>query len=140
MSVIGSFRTTTGPIKVLSSPSKCIDFASVAAGTQAQIWDCNNSIKQAQFVRPAANSLVLQFSNGLCLAVFNSATANGTPVGLLTCTAGATNQQWFFDRDNRLRPFYAPHKCLDIPGANTANGIKLQLWDCHTGNAQKWTA
>lgn len=30
-------------------------------------------------------------------------------------------------------------KCVDISGANTANGTKVQLWTCNGTNAQNWT-
>ncbi|MDX3519156.1 endo-1,4-beta-xylanase [Streptomyces scabiei] len=30
-------------------------------------------------------------------------------------------------------------RCLDVPGAGTADGTQLQLWDCHTGTNQQWT-
>lgn len=30
------------------------------------------------------------------------------------------------------------YKCLDLPGGNTANGNKLQIWDCNGKNNQKW--
>jgi hypothetical protein len=135
MWITGSFRTQRGPIR-LRAANKCIDINPVTSGTRAQIWDCNNSAYQANFLRPAF-SMTLQF-NGLCLDAFGSGTANGSPVGLYTCN-GTPNQSWFFDSEDRLRPLYAPHKCLDIPGGDTTNGVKLQLWDCNDSNAQKWT-
>jgi beta-glucanase (GH16 family) len=30
-------------------------------------------------------------------------------------------------------------KCVDVAGANTANGTAVQLWDCNGTNAQQWT-
>jgi dienelactone hydrolase len=30
-------------------------------------------------------------------------------------------------------------RCLDVPGASTANGTRPQLWDCHGGTNQRWT-
>ncbi|MEV8324686.1 ricin-type beta-trefoil lectin domain protein [Kitasatospora sp. NPDC056731] len=30
-------------------------------------------------------------------------------------------------------------KCVDIAGANTANGTAVQLWDCNSNAAQNWT-
>ncbi|NED85177.1 ricin-type beta-trefoil lectin domain protein, partial [Streptomyces sp. SID11233] len=29
-------------------------------------------------------------------------------------------------------------KCLDVPSGSTANGAKLQLWDCNGSGAQQW--
>ncbi|MGI5246653.1 lectin [Dactylosporangium sp. CA-139066] len=30
-------------------------------------------------------------------------------------------------------------KCVDVAGANTANGTQIQLWTCNGTNAQNWT-
>ncbi|BCJ54335.1 endo-1,3-beta-glucanase [Actinoplanes sp. NBRC 14428] len=30
-------------------------------------------------------------------------------------------------------------RCIDIPGANPADGSRLQMWDCNGSDAQKWT-
>lgn len=30
-------------------------------------------------------------------------------------------------------------KCVDVAGANSANGTAVQLWDCNGTNAQQWT-
>ncbi|MGW4115901.1 ThuA domain-containing protein [Actinosynnema sp. NPDC004786] len=30
-------------------------------------------------------------------------------------------------------------KCVDVNGASTADGAKVQLWTCNSGNNQKWT-
>jgi lysophospholipase L1-like esterase len=30
-------------------------------------------------------------------------------------------------------------RCVDVPGATTANGTQAQLWDCHGGTNQSWT-
>jgi len=30
-------------------------------------------------------------------------------------------------------------KCMDVAGANTANGTQVQLWDCNGTAAQRWT-
>src|SRR5882757_7207171 len=31
-------------------------------------------------------------------------------------------------------------KCLDVSGGSTANGAKIQLWDCNGTGAQQWAA
>jgi dienelactone hydrolase len=33
----------------------------------------------------------------------------------------------------------ASGRCLDVSGASTANGARLQLWDCHGNANQRWT-
>ncbi len=32
------------------------------------------------------------------------------------------------------------NRCLDVPGAATANGTLLDIWDCNGGSNQQWTA
>ncbi|MFW6691158.1 endo-1,4-beta-xylanase [Streptomyces sp. MAR4 CNX-425] len=31
-------------------------------------------------------------------------------------------------------------RCLDVPNESTADGTQIQLWDCHGGTNQQWTA
>ncbi|MEV4417582.1 family 16 glycosylhydrolase [Catellatospora sp. NPDC049609] len=31
------------------------------------------------------------------------------------------------------------NRCIDIPSSNTANGSRLQIWDCNGTGAQKWS-
>jgi hypothetical protein len=33
----------------------------------------------------------------------------------------------------------ASGRCLDVPGANQADGTNVQIWDCHGGTNQQWT-
>jgi beta-glucanase (GH16 family) len=38
------------------------------------------------------------------------------------------------------RPIYGlGNKCVDVSGANTANGTAIQIWDCNGTGAQQWT-
>jgi beta-glucanase (GH16 family) len=30
-------------------------------------------------------------------------------------------------------------RCIDIPGSNASDGVRLQMWDCNGAAAQKWT-
>ena len=135
----GAFRKTAGSIRSKKDSSKCLDVNPVTANTKVQIWSCNNGVNQNKFVRPAANSLQLKFGT-LCLGVNAGASTNGAAVTVQTCSSTANHQKWFFDKEGRLRPWNAVGRCLDIPNANVANGVKLQIWDCHTGANQKWTA
>jgi len=81
--------------------------------------------------REIADALVL--SNGLCLDVRSSGTANGTPVQIWGCN-GTGAQQWTYVEAGST--LHALGKCLDIPGGATADGTKLQIWDCNNTAAQ----
>ncbi len=66
-------------------------------------------------------------------------TANGSPVILWPCLTGAWSQQWL---PTATGAFYNPVSghCLDVAQGRIDNGTPLQLWDCHQGNAQRWSA
>ncbi len=72
-------------------------------------------------------------TNGLCLDVRSSGTANGTPVQIYTCN-GTGAQQWTYVEAGST--LHALGKCLDISGGGTADGTKVQLWDCNNTGAQ----
>jgi len=137
-----TFRKTVGSIRSQLGSFRCLDVNPVAANTQVQMWSCNDRINQNKFARPSANSLQLKFGT-LCLGVVTDVTGasyNGAAVTVQTCSTTANHQKWFFDKEGRLRPWNAVGRCLDIPNSNTADKVKLQIWDCHTGLNQKWTA
>jgi hypothetical protein len=71
-----------------------------------------------------------------CVEVRGSATADGTPVQLSTCT-GSTGQSWSARADQTLR---ALGKCLDVTSGGTANGTPVQLYTCNSTGAQTWIA
>jgi Ricin-type beta-trefoil lectin domain len=59
----------------------------------------------------------------------------GSPTGPVTGLA--PQQSWTAGSDGALRTL---GKCLDVAGGGTADGTKVQLWDCGAGNAhQQWT-
>jgi hypothetical protein len=71
---------------------KCLEVpANAAAGTRAQIWDCNGGANQRWTFN--TNGTVSNGQNGLCLDVNGGSTANGTAVIVWTCHGG-TNQRW----------------------------------------------
>jgi beta-glucanase (GH16 family) len=68
------------------------------------------------------------------------ATGNAVPVQLWSVGgSGGTNQQWKpVSLGNGYFKFVARHsgRCLDVPGSSTANGARLQQWDCNGTGAQ----
>ncbi|MER5639111.1 RICIN domain-containing protein [Kitasatospora sp. NPDC002227] len=74
--------------------------------------------------------------NGLCADDSGASTANGNPIIVYGCGAGAANQQWTVRPDGTLRTL---GKCMDITGGNTADGTLVELYDCNAGAAnQVW--
>ncbi|MCB0574036.1 MAG: ricin-type beta-trefoil lectin domain protein [Saprospiraceae bacterium] len=75
---------------------------------------------------------------GKCLnAVVSDASLNGTAIQLQDCETDNYDQMW--ERENNQLLFAAVrNKCLDLENSITANGAKIQLYDCNGTKAQKW--
>ena len=114
--------------------SKCLDDNndSFAAGSKAQIWDCNSGPAQDWTVNSDGTITI----NGNCLDIYQGGTANGSQVQTWTCN-GQSNQQWKAENGTLVNP--ASGKCLDDPGWNTDDGTQLDIWTCNGGANQKWT-
>lgn len=113
----------------------CLDTPGASRGDNVQfiMWSCHNGHNQ-KFNRDAQGRIQVVHA-GKCLAV--QSPNNGTPVVQQTCS-GAASQQWTMDEEHRLRPKSSPSRCLDIAGADSRDGARLILWDCHNGKNQKW--
>lgn len=59
----------------------------------------------------------------------------GAPVMLWDCLRSAKDMHWTHFADGTLRTL---GRCLDAPSGNTANGTRLQLWNCNGLAAQKF--
>ena len=75
--------------------------------------------------------------SGKCLDAAGGGTANGTPIILFDCHAGA-NQTWVLPRDGSHSIGLLGGKCLDVTGANPTSGTRVELWDCNKGANQSW--
>ena len=73
---------------------------------------------------------------GQCVDVGGDDTGtDGTAVQLWGCQSYAEDQHWTHNPDNSLSTI---GRCLDITGDSTAQGAKLELWDCNGNGGQKW--
>ena len=61
---------------------------------------------------------------------------NGTAVQLWDCQSAAVDQHWTY-ANNTLQTL---GRCLDIASGGTADGTKVQLYDCNGSGAQSWQA
>ncbi len=59
----------------------------------------------------------------------------GAPVQLWDCQSYAVDQHWFHNGNNSLNTI---GRCLDIVGNGTANGTKVELWECNNVGGQVW--
>jgi non-reducing end alpha-L-arabinofuranosidase len=118
---------------------KCLDVpnSSDAAGTQLDIWSCNNGGNQA-FTHTAQDQLTVYSGSGeMCLDGYEQGTTAGTKVDIYPCNQG-TNQAWSVNANGTITEVQSG-LCLDVTGASTGNGAAVELWTCNGGSNQKWT-
>lgn len=82
----------------------CVQPAGTTAGSAFQIQQCDGTAGQ-NLERTSAGQLK-HTASGLCLAVKDAATANGTPLVLAACGSGIAAQQW--EAQNETRHIYGP--------------------------------
>ncbi|MFC9691247.1 ricin-type beta-trefoil lectin domain protein [Kribbella sp. NPDC056951] len=124
-------RPSTGDVLALAA-GKCLEVpnSSTTPGTQLQIWGCTGGAHRT-WTRTATGQLtVYSGGNTRC------ATALNGQVVISQCTGG-TNQQWQFNANGTITAVQSG-SCLDVSGAGTGNGAKVQLWTCHGGGNQQW--
>jgi Alpha-L-arabinofuranosidase B (ABFB) domain/Glycosyl hydrolases family 2, sugar binding domain/Ricin-type beta-trefoil lectin domain/Glycosyl hydrolases family 2/Glycosyl hydrolases family 2, TIM barrel domain len=125
---------------------KCVDARSsgTANGTAIQQYTCNGTFAQ-QFQLQATDSGYSRVNNRNNSAqvwdVSGVSTADGAVIHLWTYVGGA-NQQWIaVSEGNGYYHFVARHdgKCLDVPGASTADSVQLQQYTCNGTGAQSFS-
>jgi beta-glucanase (GH16 family) len=122
---------------------KCVDAnaAATANGTRVQQYTCNGTGAQS-WVRTATSGGYSRFgtSNNANQVWDVAGTANGGLVQLWSY-GGGTNQQWLpVSEGGGYYHFVARStgKCLDVPGASTADGVQLQQYTCNGTAAQSF--
>jgi len=120
---------------------RCLDDPSgnTANGTPLQIYDCNgNAAQQFRIV----NGVPIHLAGGKCVDVSGDDTGGNLAVvqvwdclTVRTFNPLAKDQQWTLNPDQTIRTL---GRCLDIDGNGTANGTKLELYDCNGVGGQKW--
>ena len=75
-------------------------------------------------------------AGGQCVDVTGDDTGvDGSAVQLWTCQSYAVDQHWYHNTNGSLETL---GRCLDIIGNGTANGTKVELWDCNNVGGQNW--
>jgi endo-1,4-beta-xylanase len=77
-----------------------------------------------------------------CVGPAYNGTGNSTVMEVQDCNGGAA-QAWSITLVSGTTDTFnfknvASNRCLDVAGASTAEGARLQIYDCHTGNNQKF--
>jgi hypothetical protein len=107
---------------------KCIDDnkGNTTNGNPIAIYTCNGGDNQYVDFHADGTAQIL----GKCMDVTSGGTAAKTKIQLYTCN-GTGAQQWRVRGDGQLLNPQSG-RCLDDPGANTANNTQLVIDDCRT--------
>ncbi|WP_199034936.1 lectin [Glycomyces salinus] len=117
-----------------AASDRCLDIpnSSTTNGTQAQLWDCQQTSGQ-QFTHTSAGELEV---GGKCLDAEGWGSTDGTRVVIWDCTGG-NNQRWSVNSNGSITNIHNG-LCLDADSGGTANGTQIILWTCHGGDNQRW--
>lgn len=125
--------------------NKCVDEAGwgTANGTPLQQWACGTGQQNQQWQLTPLTSgyyrVSPRFAPGLAWDVTGVSTAEAAPMQLWSFVGG-NNQQWLAQPQGSGWSFVARHsgKCLDVPGAQAADGARLQQATCNGTTAQSF--
>ncbi len=136
----------TGFATLLNAASgKCLDArsAGTANGTVVQQYTCNGTGAQQWSLTDAGDGYVrinAHNDTGQVVDVADVSTADSAPVHLWGYGGGA-NQQWRPVDDGGGAYHFVNRnsgKCLDDPGASTANSVQLQQYTCNGTDSQRF--
>ena len=141
----GPISSTTWYSVINKASGKCVDAkaAGTGDGTVIQQYTCNGTAaQQYQFVPTSGGYLRINNhgNSAEVLDVTNVSTADNAPIQTWTY-GGGNNQQWqavaesggYYHFVNRNSG-----KCLDTPGASTADGVQLVQYTCNGTGAQSF--
>ncbi|MET7397385.1 ThuA domain-containing protein [Dactylosporangium sp. NPDC005572] len=143
---------SSGPISptawysiVNKTSGKCVDAraAGTVNGTAIQQYSCNATNAQQYQIQPTSGGFarINQRGNPVqAIDVSNVSSADNAPIQTWTY-GGGTNQQWqavsegggYYHFVSRLSG-----KCLDVPGASTADSVQLVQYTCNGTGAQSF--
>ncbi|GAA3787596.1 RICIN domain-containing protein [Streptomyces chiangmaiensis] len=130
---------------VNSGSGKCLDAraAGTANGTVVQQYACNSTTAQ-QWSFTSTSDGYVRINNrndpAKVVDVTDVSTADGAPLQLWAYGGGG-NQQWLpVDEGGGAYHFVNRHsgKCLDVPGASTADSVQLTQYTCNGTAAQRF--
>ena len=139
------FSSTGFYALVNTNSGSCVDDSgwSTANGTPIVQWQCGQQANQQWQLRPTDSgyySVVSRNAAGSVLDAVNGGTGNGTAIQLYQ-NYGYNNQQWMpVSLGNGAYKLVgrASGRCLDVPSASTADGVRMQIWDCNGTGAQSF--
>ena len=130
---------------VNQNSNACVDDSGsgINDGTIVQQWACGSHQNNQEWQFQSEGTGIFAVANRNAPTQTWNVTNNGTGNGSLiqTWTYGGANAQWMpVSLGNGLYKIVGvgSGRCLDVPGASTANGVQLQIYDCNGTTAQSF--
>lgn len=127
---------------------KCADVKAQSVDTGAIVhqWGCADLSSQRWAPVDAGNGFVTLHNqrSGWCMAVKDDVDFNGTQIIQTVCNAADPGQRWSqvlldVSGTSNVVSALGTGRCLEVNRADSANGAKIQIWECRTAsNAQRW--
>ncbi len=141
----GPISPTAWHTVINRASNKCVDAraSGTANGTAIQQYTCNSSFAQHYQFQPTSDGYVrINNRNNAAqvLDVSGVSAADNAPVHLWGY-GGGNNQQWLpVSEGGGYYHFVSRHsgKCLDVPGASTADSVQLVQYTCNGTGAQSF--
>jgi Trehalose utilisation/Ricin-type beta-trefoil lectin domain len=141
----GPISPTTWYSVVNKNSAKCVDARSAASAnsTPVQQYQCNATTAQQYQLQPTTGGYVRinsRLNGSQVVDVSGVSTANNALIQLWQF-GGGNNQQWQpVAEGNGYYHFVSRNggKCLDTPGASTADSVQLQQYTCNGTAAQSF--
>jgi hypothetical protein len=129
----------------MSAPTKSVEVANASQlnGTVVQqytTWD--GDPQKFNILASGSNwKIAMKANNMKCIGPAGAGTANGTMIEVQDCN-GSYAQAWTVTPDVQTGAFFfknvASGRCLDVPSGVTADGARLDLFNCSTATNQKF--
>ncbi len=128
---------------------KCLNVAGNSTASDAQVEQrtCSTSDWQKWQITDCGGGVHLLKNVGgtRLMRVFNASTADGASIvqnGVYDCSTAPNSRRFtFIDKGNgqfQLKNVLSG-KCVDVEGAATGDGVRVQQWTCSEGNNQRFT-
>ncbi|WP_433829483.1 protein kinase domain-containing protein [Actinoplanes sp. CA-015351] len=134
----GKATTATASSATTAATAVGREIKSMGTGTCLQataarvVLNACTGVTEQRFSFPGDGTLRV---GGRCVQIGDS--GDGTLLETATCTASAA-QMFTYNSSYDLVSEWAV-KCVDVPDASTADGVRAQIWECTGASHQKWS-
>jgi len=133
--------------------TKCVDLISgTTNGNQLGLWDCNGGHSQQWRFDSDAGTVYFKSFDGTSKCFQIHEKNQGDPIEIWDCN-GEERQTWQVGLPDTVEPINDNGSlcqgcirseyydlCMDLPGGDTTNGVRIWMWECSDGNQhQQWS-